>query len=135
MALRMFARPMSRYSARVLKTAPSQWVCGMTQNVPFATGAFGSSPRERPARKIVANEASRKARGRMVVTTGWLEGCRGIATGRVRRGASNLQGPTDRFHSPRLRRPRAPDSVDAKICAGSTNDWGATDRIPLADPR
>src|SRR5580698_2597904 len=28
----MFIRPISRYSSRVLKTAPSQWVCGMIQS-------------------------------------------------------------------------------------------------------
>src|SRR6266496_3402207 len=33
MAVRIFGNPISRYSSRVLKTAPSQCVCGMSQKV------------------------------------------------------------------------------------------------------
>src|SRR6266705_613599 len=33
MAVRIFGNPISRYSYRVLKTAPSQCVCGMSQKV------------------------------------------------------------------------------------------------------
>ena len=73
--MRMFARPMSRYSSRVLKTAPSQWVCGMSQNVPF--GARGlrllAQERARP-RRIEAHEASKQVRGRMVIPTRLFEG-------------------------------------------------------------
>ena len=43
--LRMLGRPISRYSARVLKTAPSQWVCGITQKVLLFS--LGAVPRPR----------------------------------------------------------------------------------------
>src|SRR5262245_43521649 len=39
----MLARPMSRYSLRVLKTAPSQCVCGITQKIGLRVAAGSSA--------------------------------------------------------------------------------------------
>src|SRR5262245_38263779 len=41
MAVRMLGKPISRYSSRVLKTAPSQWVWGISQKVGGVCAAAG----------------------------------------------------------------------------------------------
>src|SRR5437870_1184260 len=53
MAVRIFGNPISRYSSRVLKTAPSQCVCGMCQKVgrlvEISTGADEAGEHEMAA--------------------------------------------------------------------------------------
>src|ERR1700677_3083606 len=77
MAMRMLGRPTSRYSSRVLKTAPSQWVCGMTHKVGFLA-VTGSSAIEATASarwQQVTNRTGRRhmerapSRGGLLLTT------------------------------------------------------------------
>src|SRR5262249_28845049 len=66
MAVRMLGKPISRYSSRVLKTAPSQWVGGMRQKV---GGACSAARLELSALNEAKGNARARIRQRLIMET------------------------------------------------------------------